>query len=108
LWYGKKIENKLVTVENDILIIRGQKVLLDSDVAKVYGVETRVLKQAVRRNEKKFPDGYLFKLTQNEFNSLKINKTSQNVTSFGGVQYAPTEIFVRHVSIDCYNAIIIY
>ncbi|MDR1222048.1 MAG: ORF6N domain-containing protein, partial [Tannerella sp.] len=56
---------------------------------KLYGVETRVLKQAVRRNENKFPDGYLFKLTQNEFNSWKINKTSQNVTSFGGVQYAP-------------------
>jgi hypothetical protein len=85
----KKIENKLVKVESNILVLRGQDVMLDRDVAELYGVETRVLKQAVRRNEEKFPDSYMFKLTQNEFNNLKISKASQNVTSFGGTQYAP-------------------
>lgn len=76
-------------VENRIIEIRGLKVLLDSDVAALYGVETRVLKQAVRRNEERFPDGHMFKLNKTEFNKLKINKGSQSVISFGGVQYEP-------------------
>lgn len=76
-------------VENRIIEVRGMKVLLDSDVAALYGVETRVLKQAVRRNEERFPDGYMFKLSKTEFNNLKINKGSQSVISFGGVQYEP-------------------
>ena len=49
-------------VEKRIIELRGTKVLLDSDVAMLYGVETRVLKQAVRRNEERFPEGYMFKL----------------------------------------------
>lgn len=76
-------------VEKRIIELRGTKVLLDSDVAMLYGVETRVLKQAVRRNEERFPEGYMFKLSKNEFNGLRINKASQSVISFGGVQYEP-------------------
>jgi hypothetical protein len=53
----KKIEDKLVTVENDILIIRGQEVLLDSDVAALYGVEPRRINEAVKNNPSKFPKG---------------------------------------------------
>jgi len=55
-----------VTLENiatKIYLIRGQKVMLDKDLAELYGVETRVLKQAVRRNIDRFPADFMFELT---------------------------------------------
>jgi hypothetical protein len=54
-------------VEQRILLIRGQKVILDADLAKLYGVPTRVLNQAVRRNLKRFPQDFMFKGTSNNF-----------------------------------------
>ncbi len=69
-----------------IYIIRNQRVMLDSDLAEIYGVETRVLKQAVRRNISRFPEDFMFELTNDEFQNLR----SQNVTSsWGGSRYAP-------------------
>lgn len=62
---------------NKIYLIRGKKVMLDRDLAELYGVETRVLNQAVRRNERRFPDDFMFQLTSAE---LKI-WISQFVTS---------------------------
>ncbi|MBW1802402.1 MAG: ORF6N domain-containing protein [Deltaproteobacteria bacterium] len=62
-------------IENIIYMIRGHKVMLDADLAELYGVETRVLKQAVRRNRKRFPDDFMFELTKEENQSLR----SQNV-----------------------------
>ena len=62
-------------IENSIYLIRSQKVLLDRDLAELYGVETRVLKQAVRRNRKRFPGDFMFELTKEENQSLR----SQNV-----------------------------
>ena len=59
-----------------ILFLRGEKVLLDRDLAELYGVETRVLKQAVRRNIKRFPEDFMFELTEDENRALR----SQNVT----------------------------
>jgi hypothetical protein len=58
-----KIEN---IVESKIIELRGQKVLIDSDVAILYEVETRELNQAVSRNPNKFPDGYIIEVTQAE------------------------------------------
>ncbi|MBW2174637.1 MAG: ORF6N domain-containing protein [Deltaproteobacteria bacterium] len=63
-------------VEKAILLIRGQKVMLDRDLAELYGVPTKVLKQAVRRNIKRFPPDFMFELTREEGQSLR----SQNVT----------------------------
>jgi hypothetical protein len=63
-------------IERSIHLIRGQKVMLDRDLAELYGVETRVLKQAVRRNVKRFPPDFMFELTRQENQSLR----SQNVT----------------------------
>ena len=63
-------------IEQAIFIIRGQKVILDRDLAALYGVETRVLKQAVRRNIKRFPKDFMFELTKEENRLLR----SQNVT----------------------------
>ena len=64
-------------VMNKIYVIRNQKVMLDRDLAALYGVETKVLKQAVKRNSGRFPEDFMFELTEIEFESLR----SQIVTS---------------------------
>ena len=64
-------------IKQSIVFIRGQKVMLDRDLAELYGVETKVLKQAVRRNIKRFPDDFMFELTKEEFENWR----SQFVTS---------------------------
>lgn len=58
-------------IENKILLVRGQKVLLDSHLAELYGVETSQLKRQVRRNIERFPNDFMFELTLNEYNSLR-------------------------------------
>jgi phage regulator Rha-like protein len=63
-------------IARKIYLIRGIKVMLDRDLAELYGVETKVLKQAVRRNIDRFPDDFMFELTKGENQSLR----SQNVT----------------------------
>jgi len=71
--------NELVPIElivTKILFLRGEKVLLDRDLAELYGVETRVLNQAVTRNKKRFPEDFMFVLTREE-----ITRISQSVTS---------------------------
>jgi len=66
--------------------IREQKVMLDSDLAALYGVETKALNQAVKRNRERFPEDFMFELTQEEFNNLR----SHFVTStWGGRRYPP-------------------
>ena len=73
-------------IEKSILLIRGQKVLLDRDLATLYGVETKVLNQAVTRNLKRFPDDFMFRFTRQELRNLK----SQFVTSsWGGTRKLP-------------------
>ena len=79
---------KLSQIENMIYVIRGQKVMLDSDLAKLYQVETKVLNQAVKRNLSRFPSDFMFQLSKEEYSSLK----SQFVTSKaarGGKQKLP-------------------
>jgi hypothetical protein len=68
----------LERIERSILLIRGQKVMLDRDLAQLYGVETRALNQAVRRNIDRFPADFMFHLTREE-----ILRISQFVTSSG-------------------------
>ena len=65
-------------IERSILMIRGQKVMLDRDLAQLYGVETRALNQAVRRNIGRFPEDFMFRLTREE-----IMRISQFVISSG-------------------------
>ena len=67
----------LETITHRILLLREHKVLLDADLAALYGVETKVLLQAVKRNLERFPDDFMFQLTNQEFNVLR----SQSVTS---------------------------
>lgn len=74
-------------IEKSILLIRGQKVMLDTDLAALYEVETRILLQAVKRNVRRFPDDFMFQLTNQEVRGL----TSQIVISKtrGGRRTAP-------------------
>ena len=65
------------SVENRIVLVRGQKVLLDADLAALYDVELRALNQAVKRNEERFPPDFVFQLTAEENEGLR----SQTVTS---------------------------
>ena len=80
-------------IESRIYLIRGQKVLLDADLAGLYEVETRALNQAVRRNKERFPDDFMFRLAAEEANALKsqivISKITQGEKGRGGRRYQP-------------------
>jgi len=69
---------KLQVIQQKIFEIRGQKVMLDFDLATLYEVETKVLNQAVRRNIDRFPEDYMFRLTRKEWSDMR----SQIVTSY--------------------------
>jgi hypothetical protein len=60
-------------IERSILIIRGQKVMLDSDLARLYGVTTKRLNEQVKRNEKRFPEDFMFQLSSEEKNEVVAN-----------------------------------
>ena len=70
----------LMIVQNLIYEVRGQKVMLDSDLARLYGIETRELKQAVRRNIKRFPADFMIELDIEEYNAMIACSRSQIVT----------------------------
>ena len=70
-------DNMSINIESLIHTFRGQKVMLDFDLAMLYGVQTKALNQAVKRNTKRFPDDFMFQLTQEEWNILR----SQIVTA---------------------------
>lgn len=74
--------NEIQTIQNKIYEIRGQRVMLDFDLAAMYGVETRALNQAVKRNIERFPEDFMFQLTKGEYEILtNYIVTSQNVIS---------------------------
>ncbi len=82
-------------ITQSILFIRRQKVMLDADLAALYGVDTRVLVQAVKRNGDRFPPDFMFQLTKQEFGDLR----SQLVTSsWGGRRYPPYAFTEQGVS----------
>jgi len=88
-------------VERRILSIRGQNVIIDADLAELYGVETKVLNQAIRRNNARFPEDFAFRLTAEEFANLR----SQSVTSsWGGRRYPPLA-FTEHGAIMAANVL---
>jgi hypothetical protein len=77
---------KLEIIEQQIIALRGQKVMLDFHLAELYEIETKVLKQAVKRNIHRFPSDFMFELSKEEFETLR----SQFVTSKrGGIRYMP-------------------
>ena len=82
-------------IEHAIVLIRGHKVMLDADLAGLYGVPTKVFNQAVKRNIDRFPEDFMFQLTPEEFENLRLqcgasSLRSQFVTSsWGGRRYRP-------------------
>ena len=80
------------TIASFIYFIRGEKVMLDTDLAKLYNVETRVLKQAVRRNIKRFPYDFMFELSDKEMDNLVSQNVIPSNKVFGGAKpFAFTE-----------------
>jgi phage regulator Rha-like protein len=80
------------TVISKIYLFRDQKVMIDSDLAEMYGIETRVLNQAIKRNERRFPADFMFQLDEKEFELLK----SQNATSNWGGRRSLPYAFTEH------------
>src|SRR5437667_2060451 len=86
-----------VMIENLILTIRGQRVMLDSDLARIYRVPTGRLNQALKRNSKRFPADFAFQLTRQELTAL-ISQSVISKTGRGGRRYLPW-VFTEHGAI---------
>ncbi len=86
-----------------ILVIRGKKVIIDSDIAELYGVETRRLNEQVRRNIDKFPEDFMFQLTKEEFDSLK-SQIATSSSGWGGRRKAPL-VFTEHGALQAANVL---
>lgn len=82
----------LERIERSILLIRGQKVMLSTDLAELYQVEPRVLVQAVKRNIARFPEDFMFQLTEEEFYNLKSQFV---ISSWGGLRRAKPYAFTE-------------
>lgn len=82
--------NEIQTIQSKIYEIRGQRVMLDRDLAELYQVTTGNLNKAVKRNIRRFPPDFMFQLTQDEFNKLRSDLIFQNGTSnWGGTRKLP-------------------
>ena len=71
------------SIVSKIILLRGEKVLLDRDLAKLYEVETKVLKQAVRRNIRRFPSDFMFELSKEEFEDWRSQFVTSNSDKMG-------------------------
>jgi len=90
---------KVVNIKDKILTIRGIQVLLDRDLAAFYGVETRALKQSVKRNHERFPEDFMFELSEIEVNIMVSQSVIPSKSYFGGsLPYAFTEHGVAMLS----------
>ena len=88
----------LEEVSARIVVLRGRKLILDADLAELYGVQTRVLLQAVRRNAGRYPSDFLFVLTNQEVAALRSQSVISKRTGRGGRRYAPFA-FTEHGAI---------
>jgi len=105
---AKTLEGQLVPlerIESRIFVLRGHRVMLDRDLAGLYGVATRVLNQAVKRNKDRFPEDFMFRLTKEE-SSLVLASRSQTVTLKRGqnIKYAP-HVFTEHGAVMLANVL---
>ncbi len=101
----KRAADLSTPIETVIRTLRGERVILDTDLARIYGVETRVLNQAVKRNFKKFPADFMFRLTRSDAESLARSR-SQSVTLKRGqnIKYSPYA-FTEHGAIMAANVL---
>ncbi len=85
------------SIENKILLVRGKKIILDSDLARLYHVDVKRLNEQVKRNKKRFPADFLFRLTREETEILRSHFATSN-SGHGGRRYAPLA-FTEHGAI---------
>ncbi|KIO75761.1 DNA-binding protein [Pedobacter lusitanus] len=98
-------EHKPITISDEVIInkiylVRGQKIMIDRDLAEMYGVETRILNQAIKRNEKRFPPDFMFQLSAVELSDWKSQNVISNKEKMGlrKLPYAFTEQGVAMLS----------
>ena len=90
-----KIAVPVERIEDRILLVRGHKVLLDADLAALYGVETRALNQAVKRNAERFPPDFMFRLSDKELENWRSQFVMSNPKAKMGLRRAPLA-FTEH------------
>jgi hypothetical protein len=94
---NKKLSIPLERIASFILVVRGHKVLLDADLATLYGVTTKRLNEQVRRNRERFPEDFVFQLAQDEYEALRSHFATSNAGR-GGRRYLPY-VFTEHGAI---------
>lgn len=94
---NKKAITLVKQTESKIQLIRGQKVILDTDLATLYGVDVKRLNQQVNRNADRFPDDFLFRLSPTEYKNLRLQIATSS-SSYGGRRYLPYA-FTEHGAI---------
>ena len=97
---AKKVRLPDEIIASRIRLIRGQKIILDRELAELYGVLTRNLNKAVRRNIKRFPDDFMFQLTHKEFENLMFQ---DGTSSWGGTRKMPYAFTEQGVAIQCFE-----
>ena len=105
---GKRADKRLTPVSSEgidgrILLVRGQRVLLDRDLAALYGVETKRLNEQVKRNPGRFPEDFMFRLTVREVGALRSQIATSN-RGRGGRRYRPL-VFTEHGAIMATNVL---
>ena len=94
-----------VPIESSILVVRGQRVILAADLAKIYGVETRALNQAVKRNRERFPEDFIFRLTREEAATIADSRSQSVILKRGeNIKYLPY-VFTEHGAIMAANVL---
>jgi hypothetical protein len=93
-----------LAIEQRILLLRGQKVMLDADLAALYGVTTKRLNEQVRRNPQRFPSDFVFQLTPEEYTALRSQTATSNAPSRGGRRYLPYA-FTEHGALMAANVL---
>jgi hypothetical protein len=87
------VENSIVIVDevvmNKIYIVRGQKVMLDRDLAELYQIETKQLKRQIKRNIERFPEDFMFEMNKEEFENWRRQFGTSNLSDKMGLRYAP-------------------
>ena len=88
--------NEVIAIQNRIYEIRGQRVMLDFDLATLYGIETRALNQAVKRNIERFPEDFMFQLTKGEWEILKSQFVMAKTPVKEDVSNLPSQIVIAN------------
>lgn len=102
---AKPNQQSQLPIENLIHVIRGQQVMLDSDLARLYGVETKYLKRAVKSNINRFPPDFMFELDRDEFNNLRCSFCTSNTEAVRGGTKQIEGFFFEGQIFDAYTLI---